>query len=205
MESEEEARPPARRSWTLTPEAFDGLLAALDPDRDRAAAAYERLRERVIGLLRWWGASQPEELADESLDRVARKLHGGAEVPNASLGAYVRGVARMVFHEWTRRPRPEHAAIEVAAMVGGRDDEAALTDLDRCLSTLDADDRRLLLGYYADGRASDIRRKLADDMGLSPTALRIRAHRLRVRIEASLKHSAPCAHSCQGERKGESA
>jgi DNA-directed RNA polymerase specialized sigma24 family protein len=202
MDGDGQARSAARRSWTLTPGAFDGLLAALDPDRERAAAAYERLRERLIGLLRWWGGSQPEELADETLDRVARKLEAGAEVPGESLGAYVRGVGRMVFHEWTRRPRPEHAAIEVAAMVGG-DDHQALTDLDGCLAALAPDDRRLLLRYYGEGRAADVRRRLADEMGLSPTALRIRAHRLRVRIETALKRSSTCAHPLMGEREGE--
>lgn len=202
MEGDGHARSAARRPWALTPGAFDGLLAALDSDRDRAAAAYERLRERLIGLLRWWGASLPEELADETLDRVARKLEAGADVPSTSLGAYVRGVGRMVFHEWTRRPRPEHAAIEVAAMIGG-DDHQALTMLDGCLSTLSADDRRLLLRYYGEGRASEVRRQLADELGVSPTALRIRAHRLRVRIETAMKHSAACAHPYQGERERE--
>jgi DNA-directed RNA polymerase specialized sigma24 family protein len=203
MDGDGQARPGTRRSWALTPGAFDGLLAALDADRDRAAVAYERLRDRLIGLLRWWGATQPEELADQTLDRVARKLEGGADVPNESIGAYVRGVGRMVFHEWTRRPRPEHAAIEVAAMAAGDDDHQALTELDACLAALAADDRRLLLRYYGDGRAADVRRKLADELGLSPTALRIRAHRIRARIEAAVKHSPGCAHPYQGERKGE--
>src|SRR4051794_39710959 len=41
--------------WTLGPDAFERLLAALNPDRERAATAYEQLRYRIIGLLRWWG------------------------------------------------------------------------------------------------------------------------------------------------------
>ena len=156
----------------------------------------------LIRFFEWRGAPFPEDHADETLDRVARKLEAGADVPGESLGAYVRGVGRMVFHEWTRRPRPEHAAIEVAAMIGG-DDHQALTALDGCLSTLAADERRLLLRYYADGRAADVRRKLADELGLSPTALRIRAHRLRVRVETSMKRSAAFAHPYQGERERE--
>jgi len=83
-------------------------------------------------------------------------------------------------------------------MVGG-DDHRALADLDGCLATLAAEERRLLLSYYGHGRAADVRRKLADELGLSPTALRIRAHRLRARVEAALKHSAACAHPLTGE------
>src|SRR5262249_6134850 len=60
-------------SWQLSGKAFNKFLKMLDPDRDRAAAAYEALRERVTGLLEWWGAIRAAELADETLDRVARK------------------------------------------------------------------------------------------------------------------------------------
>src|SRR6185295_1605233 len=99
MSSDGSRRAEAKQRWILTGEAFELLLAALHPERGRAAAAYEQLRERTIGLLRWWGASRPEELTDETLDRVARKLAEGAPVPDGSLGAYVRGVARLVFYE----------------------------------------------------------------------------------------------------------
>src|SRR5258708_30616564 len=98
MSSEEYPRRESRRAWTLSSPAFDRRLAALDPDRDRAATAYEELRRRLIGLLRWWGVPSAEDLADETLDRVARKLEGGVTIENGSIGAYVRGVARMVFY-----------------------------------------------------------------------------------------------------------
>jgi len=198
MEGESERRPGARRPWALTAPAFEGLLGALDADRDRAAEEYERLRTRLIGLLRWWGASQPEDLADETLDRVARKIQDGVDISAGSFGAYVRGVGRMVFHEWTRRPREERAATEVVSASIG-DDHEALTRLDGCLAALSPDDRRLLLRYYGEGRAADVRRQLAEELGLSPTALRIRAHRLRARIEAAMKRSGPFTHSYQGE------
>src|SRR4051794_15409493 len=89
----------------VSAEAFQRLLGALDAERDRAASAYEQLRERTIGLLRWWGAPDAEDLADLTFDRVARKLDEGAVVPQSSLGAYVRGVARMIFYEARRRPQ----------------------------------------------------------------------------------------------------
>jgi DNA-directed RNA polymerase specialized sigma24 family protein len=205
MDRDGQARSGNRESWTLTPKALDGLLAALDPDRDRAAVAYERLRVRLIGLIRWWGASQPEELADETLDRVARKLEQGVEVGGDSLGAYVRGVARMVFYEWTRRPRPERAALEVAATAAttSGDDHETLAHLDRCLAELTASDRALLLRYYGEGRSADVRRRLADELGLSPTGLRVRAHRLRARIETALKRSPDRTHPYLGDREGE--
>jgi DNA-directed RNA polymerase specialized sigma24 family protein len=167
----------------LTGRAFERLLAALDPDRERAALAYEALRKRLIGLLRWWGASEPETLADVSLDRVARKLEDGTTIGEGSIGAYVRGVARMVFYEDRRAPRPVTAVAEPAAADRHGEDDAAAACLERCLDTFPDADRTLLLRYYDGGKAAHVRRALAEELQISATALRIRAHRLRTRLE----------------------
>jgi DNA-directed RNA polymerase specialized sigma24 family protein len=167
--------------WVLTNVAFDRLLAILDEDRDAAAVAYGQLRQRVVGLLRWWGAADPDGLADLTLDRAARKLHEGASVERGDFGAYVRGVARMVFYEAARQPRP--VDIDREPLVDTAAEQAPLDCLDECLATLEAEDRRLVLRYY-DGRdPSTERRQLAGEMGISSTALRLRTHRLRNRLE----------------------
>lgn len=174
--------------WLLTSGAFDRLLAILDEDRDAAAVAYGQLRQRVVGLLRWWGAADPDGLADLTLDRAARKLHEGASVERSDFGAYVRGVARMVFYEAARQPGPvglDHEPREDTAAA----EQAPLDCLDECLAALEAGDRRLVLRYY-DGRdQSTERRQLAGEMGISSTALRLRTHRLRKRLEG-------CVSSC---------
>lgn len=176
---------PAR---SLSSEAFGRSLHALDPDRDLAAAAYTKLRERTAGLIRWWGGVDGDALSDETLDRVARKLEDGVVIAPGSLGAYVRGVARLVFYESTRRARTEPldgAAPERPAPAPESDFEfeRRLESLDRCLEDLEPGDRALVLAYYGDGRKAEVRSRLAQGLGLSATALRIRAHRLRVRLE----------------------
>lgn len=181
-----------RRPWKLTEAAFERLLAALDDDRERAGLAYEQLRHRVIGLLQWWGASGAEDLADETLDRVARKLEEGAVVAQGSLGAYVRGVARMIFYESSRVPRGPLPDGELAAAPASEDAEAPLLCLDRCLASLEPDERKLVLRYYEDGKKAEVRRNLARELDISPTALRIRTHRLRERLEG-------CVTACLGK------
>ncbi len=170
-------------TWTLTSASLEGLLSALDPDRERAAAAYERLRERIAGLLKWWGAADFEELADETLDRVARKLEEGAAIQPGSFGAYVRGVARMVYYEANRRPRPPSRDVPLVAPAAAADEPDIYARFDVCLALLDAGDRELVLRYYEDGKAAEVRSRLASQLGLSPAALRIRAHRIRERLE----------------------
>jgi DNA-directed RNA polymerase specialized sigma24 family protein len=179
------------RGWSLTATAFERLLDALGNDRERAALEYERLHARVAGLLRWWGSSRAEDLADETLDRVARKLEEGAEIRRGSLGAYVRGVARMVFYEATRRaehdPLPEE--VDIAAPQTDAEQERSLRCLDRCLERLSAADRDCVLRYYGEGDQKKIeaRRSLAAGLGISPTALRLRTFRLRDRLEGCVR------------------
>ena len=174
----------------VTPGAFNRLLTALDADRNRAGAAYEHLRERTIGLLRWWGAADAEELADLTLDRVARKLEEGATIADGSFGAYVRGVARMIFYESRRRPHVQAGDAAYLAPPPSSDPEL-LTCLESCLKSLDDDDRATVLRYYGEGKLSDVRKRLGEELGVTMTALRIRAHRLRVQLER-------CVVACRG-------
>ena len=184
------ADPFQRRSkgnWTLTAEAFERLLTLLHPDRDQAAVEYERLRDRTTGLFRWWGSPRSSELADETLDRVARKLVEGAEIRPGSVGAYVRGVARMLFYESSRQPQPEPLPgdLDLSAPITENEQSATLDCFDRCLAKLPAADRKNLLRYYDDTgeRTIEARRRLADELGVSTNVLRVRMHRLRERLE----------------------
>jgi DNA-directed RNA polymerase specialized sigma24 family protein len=168
--------------WTLSAGAFEQLLAILDDDREAAAEAYGQLRQRIVGLHRWWGAADPDALADLTLDRAARKLHEGASVERGDFGAYVRGVARMVFLEAARQPGTVALDREPIAEEAIAND-APLQCLDGCLGNLTAEERRLLLRYYDGEHVIATRQDLARQMGISPTALRIRTHRLRLRLE----------------------
>ena len=173
--------------------AFDHLLLALDPDRDRAGVAYEDLRQRLIVMLQWWGSNRAEELADATFDRVARKLTEGAEVPRESFVAYVRGVARLI-HVETFRHR-EHDQLDGNADVASHDDadDRPLVCLDGCLESLDENDRSLVMDYYATGIKTEGRQEIARKKGITYAALRIRTCRLRDRLEG-------CVNGCLDRR-----
>jgi len=181
----DELLPKRGRDWALAALDLERLLLLLDDDRDHAARTYEHLRHRTIGLLRWWGASNGEDLADLTLDRVARKLSEGAEVPRDSVGAYVRGVARMVFYESRRDPHVQADIVALTVLPAVVDDgeSQTLASLDRCLAALAEAERQLVLRYYGEGKAKQVRSQLAAELGVSATALRIRAYRLRERLE----------------------
>ena len=58
----------------LTEDTLDRLLHWLDRDRDRAGQRYEQIRSGLIKVFLCRGSVDPEELADETINRVAKKV-----------------------------------------------------------------------------------------------------------------------------------
>ena len=182
---------PTHASRSITAAGLARLLASLDADRERAALHYERLRWALIKFFDWRGAWPPDECADETLDRLARKLEEGTNI--ADVDDYAHGIARLVWLEWQRKPRsaPADALVDLPQSPPNdtADDDRLHRCLDVCLDAVPADARSLLLGYYEGERRAKIlnRQRLAADLGLSDAALRSRIHRLRDSLERCVR------------------
>jgi len=187
-----------KQEWVMTQEVFDRLLTCLDADREQAGQRYVRLRAKIVKYFEWRGAAFPDKEADETINRVARRIGEGQEIHN--LNSYLYGVARLVFAESLRKQQKEQEAHGHASALGaldmyaGLDAEERRACLDRCLQALSAESRELILGYYEDeaGRKIEARKRLAARLGIQLNALRIRAHRIRIGLEA-------CVRECVGQ------
>jgi DNA-directed RNA polymerase specialized sigma24 family protein len=172
---------------------FELLLERLDADREAAGRKYEDLRRKLIKFFEWNRCWPPEDLTDETLDRVARRVaREDVDVPS-----FAWGVAQHLRQESARRTRREVALPDLprAAQLSGSDDiEGELHErlLDerraRCLSTclrrLTRGQRELFLAYYQPcPDPSALRQRLAHEAGLSIRGLRVRINRLRERLE----------------------
>jgi DNA-directed RNA polymerase specialized sigma24 family protein len=187
----------------LTAAAFTKLLARLDADRERAGDKYEDLRRTLIKFFEWRGAPFPEDHADETFNRVARKLDEGVEI--RSVGAYCHEVARLVLLEaWKGTDgkrdqldasRPDAASASAPDATLER--ELLLSCLEDCLSRLPAESRALIIEYYSDEQSRRIERRkaLAEALGLKREALANRAQRLRDKLEQ-------CVTRCFDGKKG---
>ena len=60
-----------KKDWELTPQAFNQLLDWIGPDRETAGKRYEEIRLRLIKIFTARGCHIPEELADETFNRVS--------------------------------------------------------------------------------------------------------------------------------------
>jgi DNA-directed RNA polymerase specialized sigma24 family protein len=100
-------------------------------------------------------------------------------------------VARMIFYESMRAERQARAGKYLALVSAQTTDPAAplLDQLDQALARLSDDDRNLVLRYYGEGRKDEIRRELAREYGVTNSNLRVRAHRVRQRLEAGFSNA----------------
>jgi DNA-directed RNA polymerase specialized sigma24 family protein len=174
----------------LTRESLEALLANLDPDRERAGERYEEIRRRLIRLFEWRGCESPEDLTDETINRVARQLAEGL-VLRSDPYAYFCGVARLLAMEDVRREAREHKAFEAGEWPPATHPEAEpdqrLEHLHHCLQTLSSDQQFLVLRYHQDERRIQTRKQLCQEHKIEMNALRIRVHRLRRKIETCIQ------------------
>jgi DNA-directed RNA polymerase specialized sigma24 family protein len=177
------------KRWTLSQNAFDDFLAVLHPDRDAAGYQYESLRRRVVKFFEWRSCGDPDGMADEAFDRVIRKVANGEKIRD--IPKYLYGVARLVFLESTKvRHREEAIIIDFPAAIAEPEDENRYLDcLEDCLVTLSAQSRNLILRYYSFDRQAKIndRRRMAETLGLTLNALRIKALRVRAKVEECVR------------------
>lgn len=182
----------ARQKWSLTQEAFDKLLVALGGDRDSAAEKYLEIRGNLMRFFEWRGCSFPEDHADETINRIAKRVAEGEEILNYS--GYALGVARLLLLEINKGRQREQLALAEIHISGEvyeepDDSEDRLTCLRTCLQTLSTDNRDLILQYYQGEKGEKIqnRKKLMDSLGIPVNTLRMRALRLREKLQTCVE------------------
>ena len=181
-----------RRKWALTQEAFDRLLAAFGEDQESAGKKYLEVRTNLTRFFEWRGCPFPEDHADETMNRVAKRLTEGEEILNPS--SYCVGVARMLLLEVNKeRAREQQALGEMARAPSAASDatesEGHIECLRACLGNLSADNRELIVEYYQGEKGTKIenRKRLTERFKVPVNTLRMRALRLREKLQACVE------------------
>ena len=191
--SEEASAPPHQTpvhvKWVLTAKALDKLLDQFSANRDEAGRHYELMRVKLVRFFEWRSCISAEDLADETINRVSRRLDEGENIFN--LPAYFSSVARLVFMESLRDRERTSVRLdevpEISIEQPPEDEPAAarLRCLEHCLGKLPIESQNLIMKYYHDEKRAKIdrRKQLAEALGIPLNALRIRAHRIRTALE----------------------
>jgi len=199
-----------KKDWILNPQAFRQFLNWLDEGVDSNGERYLEMRRRLARYFDRRGCSSPDDLADETLNRVARKLEEKGEIVGASPAHYCYIVAKFVFQEFGRRSEQNQPSLDQAQSSGrviaslavpfrpnvdAVAKEKLFDCLERCLSKIQPESRELILEYYRGDQRAKIERRseLATSLGLTTNALSIRACRIRSKLEI-------CVRTCAKQR-----
>ena len=190
--------------------SLSSLLALLHHDPVEAATAYRRLQQRLVRFFNLTAASDPQQLADETIKRLAqRAAEDAAAVPVAnandpasaeggspmirSATALVSGVAREVLQgDLSRSQSNDQAVVDWFAQTSKAFDpnrERRQAILRSCLSRLSPERRRLIENYYGWSSSNKAERhlQLARSLDLNLDALHAKVLRSRAQLESCVR------------------
>ena len=195
-----------KKDWSLTAHVFHRLLTWLDEGTNSDGQRYLEMRRRLVVYFDRKNCSAPDELADETLNRVARRLDEEDVIESETPARYCYIVARFVFMEHLRgaqqanalRDEMWRASLGNDLVLSGADNDQGIKDkmlncLEQCGDKLEPLNRVVIIRYYfGKGRVKiENRRALAEELGITQNALTIRACRIRDKLE-------DCVRRCVG-------
>ncbi len=192
-----------KKEFGLSQTSLDHLLSCLGADQESAAIAYLELRRALFTYFSMHGASDPDQLIDETFDRTARRLSEGQTIFTENPANYFYGVARNVWRESLAKAgslaqltdetvpqsvttaNPHELLVETLEQ---RVSDKRLACLEKCLEAFPAEDRELIVGYYRDNGGTKIenRKATALRLGVSLDSLRHRMARLRIKLSSCI-------------------
>ena len=186
-----------KKGWTLTQEGFGVLLQWLSPDKDKAGDIYEGIRTGLIKLFLIRGCTNPELLADETINRVISKLPTIMSAYRGNPVHYFYSIANRVYLE-SRSQRKKEEQLDAVShqkflvvSPSLNETDIQLDYLIDCLQQLSAEDRELIVQYFAVDKSAKFehRRVMSEKKGLTLNSLRIKIVRLKKTL-----------HSCVAKR-----
>jgi DNA-directed RNA polymerase specialized sigma24 family protein len=188
-----------------TEKVFRKFLGWLDEGMESEGQRYAEVRRRLELYFDRKNCVTPAELADETLNRVARKLEENGEVTDVAPLEYCYITAKYVFLETLRSDKPapfyRPLANSNSGIVSSQSGTVLEADpateqrekiadcLESCMKTLQSEDRDLIVDYYSGQQLGRIERRaaLAARLGLTANALNIRAHDVRQKLEGRIQ------------------
>jgi len=192
-----------RQRYEPPPESFDQLLAWLNPDRRLAADLYLSLRHSLVKIFAWNRCSDPDGMADETIDRVAKQVGRLKETYEGNPNLFFYGVANNLIREYQKKIKT-HVPIEDVDLpdesVSEGDLELSLSReecLQKCLQELSSEKQEQVLAYYSKAKQAKIdhRAEMARKLRISIENLRVRMCRIRVALE-------DCIEDCMDQLSG---
>lgn len=187
----------------ITKDSFDALLEWLDPNRDEAALRFEQIRNGLVRMFVSKGLMDAEFYADQTVDRVIKRLPEIRDTYTDDPVKYFHGVAKYILLEAARRKEiPTDVLPDCLPRRGVIDTELARC-LQNCLHSLPKEKHELIHDYHVyDGHPKiATHRDMAQELAITIGALRTRAHHVRAALEDCVRK---CMNLSRNERAARS-
>lgn len=170
-------------------------MSWLAPERESAGRKYEDIRQALVKIFTWNGIPEAEDMADETINRVAQKVQELRDTYQGDPALYFYGVAKKLILEYRRGgigsqiPRSTVKSLSSPAPDDSTERDRAFDCLEKCLGMLPDATRELILRYYSQRKRAKVesRKKLAETLGLEVNALRVRVYRIRATLELCVR------------------
>jgi len=190
----------------ITQAQFDSLLAWLHPDRDVAGRKYQTIHSGLVRIFACKGLNDAEDLADETINRVIRRLSNLEKTYRGEPACYFHGVAKNIIREQRRRKVFATGLVDIK--VDPKPDAREEHDcLGHCLDHLSDSKRYLILNYYLyEGhRKVEHHKQMASQLKITIGAIRNRAFQIRLDLQNRMRQCAlrenPQRHAIQSSSK----
>ncbi len=191
-----------KKDWTLNANAFRKVLEWLDEGADSGGQKYLEMRQRLVSYFDRKNCLNADELADETLNRVARRLEEEGNIESETPAKYCYITAKFVFLESVRAVKKAGLPLDEVLRTEQIKEQAAeesndkelkekrLDCLEKCTEKLETANREMIVQYYFGEERVKIenRRLMAENLGISINALTIRACRIRDKLEVCVKN-----------------
>jgi hypothetical protein len=184
--------------------AGDRLLRYFDSDPVVASEKLLRCRQKLVRRFSAERCHDPEDLANETLQRVLQALERDEKQLTTRIEAFISGFATNILRESRRRPihkedplddlsparEPRTVSIQ-ELLLAFSEEEDLRRCLKRCLDELHPSDLKILIPYYDAGpgeKLKKVREGMALSLGLTSSQLRKRAFNLRTKLETCIKN-----------------
>lgn len=182
----------------ISKENYEKLLDWLDENEARAFQEYNRIRRTLVNIFLARGCFEADDLADETIDRVAAKIESIEAVYKGEKTTFFVGVLKNVYKEWMRKQSVLTDLSEFKEKMAEfnspiREDVEYSIEakcLKKCLAKLNKKEREVVLAYYqpTGGQEKIVRHKiLANKFSKSINSLRVQAFRIRQKLSECIE------------------
>jgi DNA-directed RNA polymerase specialized sigma24 family protein len=181
---------------TETLKNLEKLLEKFSHNGAKPEVYYHRLYQKLESFFRLKGLSRTDAAVDVTIDRLS-KLFGEQHESVEDIYRLAYKIAGFVYLEFLRADKKERDAVETFQQIQNANnsefeqEEIDLIDLQRkCLNRLSDDEQQLLRDYYEEGTGQskeERRTKLAKELNVTKSTLRVKVMRLRQKVEEMLE------------------